>query len=43
MTPADAKALADANALPKLHGALLKNESDVQLLERLAFMNRRES
>lgn len=28
------------NALPKLHGALLKNEQDVQLFERLAFMAR---
>ncbi len=26
--------------LPKLHGALLKNEQDVQLFERLAFMSR---
>jgi MoxR-like ATPase len=30
------------DALPKLHGALLKNEQDVQLFERLAFMARRE-
>lgn len=30
-----------ANALPKLHGALLKNEQDVNLFERLAFMARR--
>ncbi|MCJ9752883.1 MoxR family ATPase [Neorhizobium sp. BETTINA12A] len=30
------------NALPKLHGALLKNEQDVHLFERLAFMARRE-
>ena len=29
-----------ANALPKLHGALLKNEQDVALFERLAFMAR---
>lgn len=28
------------NALPKLHGALLKNEQDVHLFERLAFMAR---
>jgi MoxR-like ATPase len=28
------------DALPKLHGALLKNEQDVQLFERLAFMAR---
>jgi MoxR-like ATPase len=32
---ADAK-----NALPKLHGALLKNQQDVHLFERLAFMAR---
>lgn len=28
--------------IPPLHGALLKNEQDVQLFERLAFMARRE-
>ncbi|HMQ57082.1 MAG TPA: ATP-binding protein, partial [Rhizobiaceae bacterium] len=28
------------NLLPKLHGALLKNEQDVHLFERLAFMAR---
>ncbi|MDO9525038.1 MAG: MoxR family ATPase [Gemmobacter sp.] len=32
-----------ANLLPKLHGALLKNEQDVHLFERLAFMARRQS
>ncbi|MEL6375930.1 MAG: MoxR family ATPase [Pseudomonadota bacterium] len=31
-----------ADALPRLHGALLKNEQDVHLFERLAFMARRE-
>ena len=31
-----------ADALPKLHGALLKNEQDVHLFERLAFMARRQ-
>jgi MoxR-like ATPase len=31
-----------ASALPRLHGALLKNEQDVALFERLAFMARRE-
>ena len=31
-----------ASALPHLHGALLKNEQDVALFERLAFMARRE-
>ena len=28
------------HSLPRLHGALLKNEQDVQLFERLAFLNR---
>ena len=28
--------------IPPLHGALLKNEQDVQLFERLAFLNRRK-
>ncbi len=31
---------AGKDSLPKLHGALLKNEQDVQLFERLAFMAR---
>jgi len=31
-----------ADALPRLHGALLKNEQDVHLFERLAFMARRQ-
>ncbi|MEO0821132.1 MAG: MoxR family ATPase [Pseudomonadota bacterium] len=30
------------NAIPPLHGALLKNEQDVHLFERLAFLARRE-
>ncbi|WP_046868299.1 AAA family ATPase [Microvirga massiliensis] len=29
--------------IPPLHGALLKNEQDVSLLEKIAFMSRRES
>ena len=29
-----------AGGLPRLHGALLKNEQDVHLFERLAFMAR---
>ncbi|MEM7194392.1 MAG: MoxR family ATPase, partial [Pseudomonadota bacterium] len=32
-----------SNAIPPLYGALVKNEQDVQLLERLAFMHRRQS
>lgn len=39
--PADLRSDAK-NALPKLHGALLKNEQDVHLFERLAFMARRD-
>ncbi|WP_053981578.1 AAA family ATPase [Marinagarivorans algicola] len=31
------------SALPPLFGALLKNEKDIHLLERLAFMSRRDS
>ena len=30
----------EKNLLPKLHGALLKNEQDVELFERLAFMSK---
>ncbi|MEO4043055.1 MoxR family ATPase [Hoeflea sp. CAU 1731] len=40
VSPADLRGNA-TNALPKLHGALLKNEQDVHLFERLAFMARR--
>ncbi len=29
-------------AIPPLHGALLKNEQDVHLFERLAFLARRQ-
>ena len=29
--------------IPKLHGALLKNEQDIHLFERLVFMNRRDA
>ena len=39
LTPEDLKR-DGANALPKLHGALLKNEQDVHLFERLAFLAR---
>ena len=38
--------LQDSNpnsAIPPLHGALLKNEQDVMMFERLAFMARRQS
>ena len=31
------------NLIPPLHGALLKNEQDVHLFERLAFISRREN
>ncbi|MGR3513739.1 MAG: AAA family ATPase [Paracoccaceae bacterium] len=39
LSPEDLQA-ASKDALPKLHGALLKNEQDVALFERLAFMAR---
>ena len=40
----DAKDLRESptKVLPKLHGALLKNEQDVHLFERLAFLARRQ-
>ena len=31
-----------SKAIPPLYGALLKNEQDVHMLERLAFLQRRE-
>ncbi|MCY4300587.1 MAG: MoxR family ATPase [Aestuariivita sp.] len=39
LTPADLRRN-NVNALPKLYGALLKNEQDVHLFERLAFLAR---
>ncbi len=33
----------NSQAIPPLYGALLKNEQDVHMLQRLAFMNRREN
>jgi len=41
LTPEDLKRDPRSN-LPRLHGALVKNEQDVQLFERLAFMSRRD-
>ena len=42
--PAEALRSKDTHlVIPPLHGALLKNEQDVHLFERLAFMARRES
>ncbi len=42
--PPEALQAEDKNSLiPKLHGALLKNEQDVHLFERLVFLNRRNS
>ena len=41
LAPEDLKRPA-GELLPKLHGALLKNEQDVALFERLAFMARRQ-
>ena len=39
LTPEDLRQDAAGN-LPRLHGALLKNEQDVHLFERLAFLAR---
>ena len=42
----DAKTLKEKDPkklIPPLHGALLKNEQDVHLFERLAFISRRET
>ncbi|MBM09372.1 MAG: ATP-binding protein [Magnetovibrio sp.] len=42
--PAEVLRSGDSKSLiPPLYGALLKNEQDVHMLERLAFLNRRES
>ena len=41
--PADALHSDDSGSIiPKLHGALMKNEQDVQLFERLVFLNKRK-
>jgi MoxR-like ATPase len=41
--PLDVLQSADSSkAIPPLHGALLKNEQDVMMFERLAFMSRRK-
>ena len=42
LTPEQLRAKDTGSVIPPLHGALLKAEQDVHLLERLAFMNRRE-
>ncbi|RZI98643.1 MAG: MoxR family ATPase [Brevundimonas sp.] len=40
--PATLRESSPNKLIPPLHGALLKNEQDVHLFERLAFLNRRE-
>ncbi|HEY0102822.1 MAG TPA: MoxR family ATPase [Brevundimonas sp.] len=40
--PASLRETSPNKLIPPLHGALLKNEQDVHLLERLAFLSRRE-
>ena len=42
MTPEMLRERDPKKLIPPLHGALLKNEQDVHLFERLAFLNRRE-
>lgn len=40
ISPEDLREDNQRKLIPKLHGALLKNEQDVHLFERLVFMNR---
>jgi len=42
INPEDLKGKDGSQAIPPLYGALLKNEQDVHLFERLVFLNRRE-
>ena len=42
ITPEMLREKNSSNIIPPLHGALLKNEQDVHLFERLAFLARRE-
>ena len=42
LSPEDLRSTDSRTLIPKLHGALLKNEQDVHLFERLAFMSRRD-
>jgi len=39
--PPEALRMDASKAIPKMHGALLKNEQDVHMFERLAFLSRR--
>jgi len=42
LDPSDLK-VGGKKILPKLYGALIKNEQDIQLFEQLAFMSRNDS
>ena len=42
LAPEDLRGTDSRSLIPKLHGALLKNEQDVHLFERLAVMSRRD-
>ncbi len=42
ISPENLKERDPSKLIPPLHGALLKNEQDVHLFERLAFLARRE-
>ena len=42
LSPEALRAKDAKSAIPPLHGALLKNEQDVHLFERLAFLSRRD-
>ena len=43
ITPEQLRESDSSKLIPPLHGALLKNEQDVHLFERLAFLHRREN
>ena len=43
ITPETLRETDPRKLIPPLHGALLKNEQDVQLFERLAFLSRRRA
>ncbi|HUB84826.1 MAG TPA: ATP-binding protein, partial [Rhizomicrobium sp.] len=43
ISPETLKEKDPSKLIPPLHGALLKNEQDVHLFERLAFLSRRET
>ena len=43
LSPEDITKIEKGSMLPPLYGALLKNEGDVELFQKIAFMTRRDS